>query len=164
MVGWHHRLDGHEFEQALGAGDGQGSLQCCNPWGTSKSGKLCNGHRTGKDQFSFQSQRKAMPKMLKPPHNCIHFTGQQGHDQNTPSQVSIARELRTSRCTSKILRRQEPEVKLPTSVGPQQKQDHSRKKTSTSASLTRLKHLTMWIIANCGKLLEMEIQTTSPAS
>ena len=33
MVGWHHRLDGHEFEQALGAGDGQGGLACCSPWG-----------------------------------------------------------------------------------------------------------------------------------
>ena len=30
MVGWHHRFDGHEFEQALGVGDGQGSLVCCN--------------------------------------------------------------------------------------------------------------------------------------
>ena len=33
MVGWHHRLDGLEFEQALGFGDGQGSLVCCSPWG-----------------------------------------------------------------------------------------------------------------------------------
>ena len=33
MAGWHHRLDGHEFEQALGVGDGQGSLACCSPWG-----------------------------------------------------------------------------------------------------------------------------------
>ena len=33
MVGWHHWLDGHEFEQALGAGDGQRSLACCSPWG-----------------------------------------------------------------------------------------------------------------------------------
>ena len=32
MVGWHHRLDGHEFEQALGDGEGQGSLVCCSPW------------------------------------------------------------------------------------------------------------------------------------
>ena len=31
MVVWHHRLDGHEFEQALGVGDGQGSLACCIP-------------------------------------------------------------------------------------------------------------------------------------
>ena len=33
MVGWQHRLDGHEFEQAPGAGDGQGMLACCSPWG-----------------------------------------------------------------------------------------------------------------------------------
>ena len=32
MVGWHHQ-DEHEFEQALGVGDGQGSLTCCSPWG-----------------------------------------------------------------------------------------------------------------------------------
>ena len=32
MAGWHHRLDGHEFEQAPGVGDGQGSLACCSPW------------------------------------------------------------------------------------------------------------------------------------
>ena len=33
MVGWHHWLDGHEFEQAPGVGDGQGSLAWCSPWG-----------------------------------------------------------------------------------------------------------------------------------
>ena len=33
MVGWHHRRDGHEFEQASGAGDGQGSLVGFSPWG-----------------------------------------------------------------------------------------------------------------------------------
>ena len=33
IVGWHHWLDGHEFEQATGAGEGQRSLVCCNPWG-----------------------------------------------------------------------------------------------------------------------------------
>ena len=33
MVGWHHQLDGHEFEQAPRVGDGQGSLACCSPWG-----------------------------------------------------------------------------------------------------------------------------------
>ena len=33
MVGQHHQLDGHEFEQALGVGEGQGSLGCCSPWG-----------------------------------------------------------------------------------------------------------------------------------
>ena len=33
MVGWHHRLNGHEFEQAPGDSEGQGSLACCSPWG-----------------------------------------------------------------------------------------------------------------------------------
>ena len=33
IVGWHHRLSGHEFEQTLGVGDGHGGLVCCSPWG-----------------------------------------------------------------------------------------------------------------------------------
>ena len=33
MIGWHHQLDGYEFEQALGVGNGQGSLVCYSPWG-----------------------------------------------------------------------------------------------------------------------------------
>jgi len=37
MVGWHHQLNGHEFEQALGDSEGQGSLACCSPWGSKKS-------------------------------------------------------------------------------------------------------------------------------
>ena len=37
MVGWHHRLNGHEFEWTLGVGDGQGGLACCSPWGHKES-------------------------------------------------------------------------------------------------------------------------------
>ena len=37
MVRWHHQLDGHEFEQALGEGEVQGSLACCSPWGCKES-------------------------------------------------------------------------------------------------------------------------------
>ena len=37
MVGWHHQLNGHEFEQTLGDGEGQGSLVCCSPWGRRES-------------------------------------------------------------------------------------------------------------------------------
>ena len=37
MVGWHHQLNGHEFEQAPGVNEGQGSLACCSPWGCRKS-------------------------------------------------------------------------------------------------------------------------------
>ena len=37
MVGWHHGLNEHEFEQTLGVGDRQGGLACCNPWGRKES-------------------------------------------------------------------------------------------------------------------------------
>ena len=37
MVGWHYRLNGHEFEWTLGVGDGQGGLECCNSWGCKES-------------------------------------------------------------------------------------------------------------------------------
>ena len=59
---------------------------------------------------------------------------------------------------------EEPEIKLPTSVGSSKKQDSSRK-TSTSALLTMPKPLTVWITANCGKFWKRwEYQTTLPAS
>ena len=48
-------------------------LKCCTQH-ASKFGKLSSGYRTGKGQFSFQSQRKAMPRMLKLLHNCTHPT------------------------------------------------------------------------------------------
>ena len=37
MIGWHHRLNGHEFEQDPGIGDGQGGLACCSSWGRKES-------------------------------------------------------------------------------------------------------------------------------
>ena len=46
MVAWHHQLDGHEFEQAPGVGDGQGSLVCCSPW----------SHRDGHDIVTEQKK------------------------------------------------------------------------------------------------------------
>ena len=42
MVEWHHLLDGHEFEQALGVGDGQGGLACCSPWFRTSQTRLSN--------------------------------------------------------------------------------------------------------------------------
>ena len=36
-AGWHHQLDGHEFEQAPGVGDGQGGLECCSRWSFKES-------------------------------------------------------------------------------------------------------------------------------
>ena len=48
MLGWHHRLKGDEFEQALGDVEGQGSLACCSPWGCKESDtteRLSNKHK-----------------------------------------------------------------------------------------------------------------------
>ena len=42
IVGWHHRLNGHEFEQALGVDDGQGSLACCSPLESQSWTRLSN--------------------------------------------------------------------------------------------------------------------------
>ena len=42
VVGWHHQLNGLEFEQALGVGDEQGSLACCSPWVTKSQTRLSN--------------------------------------------------------------------------------------------------------------------------
>ena len=59
---------------------------------------------------------------------------------------------------------EEPEITLPTSVGAQTKQENSRE-TSTSASLTTLKPLTVWVTTNRGKFFKKwEYQTTLPAS
>ena len=61
MVGWHHRLNGHEFKQALGVADRQGSLTCCSPWGQRVGHILINfsGRRFGflkKEELSQQTK------------------------------------------------------------------------------------------------------------
>ena len=113
-----------------------------------KSGKLSNGHRTGKCQFSFQSQRKAMPK----------------NDQTTPQLYSSHMLAKYCSKFSKwdynntwtknfhmfkldLEKAEEPEIKLPASAGSSKKQESSRK-TSLSALLTMSKPLTVWITVN----------------
>ena len=53
MVGRHHQLDGYEFEQALGDGEGQGSLVCCSPWGRKESDmtEQLNSNKNQKDML-----------------------------------------------------------------------------------------------------------------
>ena len=56
MAGQHHKLDGHEFEQALGYGGGQGSLACCRPWGRKESERtelLNNKNKMYTSYFSY---------------------------------------------------------------------------------------------------------------
>jgi len=50
MVGWHHRFEGQEFEHAPGAGEGQGSLACCSPWGREELRKLSDSITNNKDK------------------------------------------------------------------------------------------------------------------
>ena len=55
MVGWHYQRNGHEFEQALGDGDGQGGLACCSPWGRQEldmTEQLNNNHKMHDGHFS----------------------------------------------------------------------------------------------------------------
>ena len=73
--------------------------KCCTQY-ASKFGKLSSGHRTGKGQFSFQHQRKAMPKNIQTTAQ-FHLSHKLAkYAQNSPSHASAIGELRTSRCWS----------------------------------------------------------------
>ena len=137
----------------------------CSIQYASKFGKLSREHRTGKGQFSAQSQREAMPKNA--------WTTVQLHSSHT-----LAKSC--SKCSKPgfnsmwtvnfqmfklvLEKAEEPEIKLPTFAGSSKKQESSRK-TSISALLTMPKPLTVWITINCGKFWKKwEYQTTLPAS
>ena len=138
--------------------------KCCTQY-ASKFGKLSSGHRTGKGQFSFQSQRKAMPKnaettaQLHSSHTlakwCLNFS-KPGFSNTWTMNFQMFKLV--------LEKADEPEIKLPTSAGSWKKQESSRK-TSTSTLLTMPKPLTVWITRNCGKFWKKwEYQTTWPAS
>ena len=124
--------------------------KCCTQY-ASKFGKLSSGHKTGKGQFSFQSQRKAMPKnaqtttQLHSSHTlakeCSKFSKPGFNNRWTVNFQMFKLDLEKAK---------ESEIKLPTSVGSLKKQASSRK-TSTSALLTMSKPLTVWITTNWGK-------------
>ena len=123
-----------------------------------------SGHRTGKGQFSFQSQRKAMPKIVR-------TTAQLHSSHMLAKQCSKFKPGFNSRWTENfqmfkldLEKAEEPELKFPSSTGSSKKQDSSRK-TSISALLTMPKPLIVWVTINCGKFWKRwEYQTTWPAS
>ena len=129
----------------------------------SKFGKLSSGHRTGKGQFSFQSQRKPMPKnvqtttQLHSSHRLVMFKILQARLQQY-----VNRELpdvQTGFRKGRGTRNQIGNI-----AGSSKKQESSRK-TSISALLTMSMPLTVWITRNCGKFSKRcEYQTTCPAS
>ena len=118
--------------------------KCCTQ-NASKFAKLSRGHRTGKGQFSFQYQRKAMPKNVQ--------TTAQLHSSHTVAKwcSKFSRLGFKSMWTENfqmfkldLEKAEEPEIKLTTSARSWKKQESSRK-TSISALLTMPKPLTVWI-------------------
>ena len=124
--------------------------KCCTQY-VSKFGKFSSGHRTGKDQFSFQSQRKAMPKNAQ--------TTAQLHSSHMLGKVMF--KILQARL-QQYVNRELPDVQAGFRKGRGTrdqianicwiiKKAREFKKTYTSALLTMPKSLTVWITINCGK-------------
>ena len=133
--------------------------KCCAPY-ASKFGKLSSSHRTGKGQFSFQSQRKAMPK------NNYRTVALISHASKVMLKILQAR-------LQQYVKHELPDVQAGFRKGKknqrsncQHQLDHGKskrvpEKRSISALLTMPKALTVWITINCGKFWERwEYQTT----
>ena len=126
--------------------------KCCTMY-SSKFGKLSSGHRAGKGRFSFQSQRKAMPKNAQTTARLHSSHTLAKYAQNSKPGFNSTWTVNFQMFKLDLEKAQEPEIKLPTSIGSSKKQESSRK-TSNSALLTMPKPLTMWITTNCGTVLK----------
>ena len=138
--------------------------KCCTQY-AGKFGKLSSGHRTGKGPFSFQSQRKAMPKNAQTTTH-LHSSPMLVKWCSKFSKPSFSNTWTVNFQIFKLVldKAEEPEIKWPISIGSSKKQESSRK-TVSSALLTMSKPLTVWITINCGKVWKRwEYQTTWPAS
>ena len=122
--------------------------KCCTQH-ASKFGKLSRGHRPGKGQFSFQSQRKAMPKNAQ-------TTAHTSKTMLKILQVRLQQHMNHELPDVQAGFRKGRGTKLPISAGSSKKQDSS-KKTSIFALLTMPKPLTAWITINWKILKEMGI-------
>ena len=119
---------------------------------------------TGKAQFSFQSQRKAMPKNAQT--TIVALISYASKVMLKILQARLQQYVNHDFQMFKLVleKAEEPEIKLPTSAGSSKKQESSRK-TLTSALWTTPKPLTVWITINCGKFgKRWEYQTTLPVS
>ena len=137
-------------------------LKCCTQY-VSTFGKLGSGHRR-KDSFHSNPKERQCQRMFNLPQNCTHLTHQQNKDKKFPSQASIVRELRTSRFSSWIQKKQgnqRSNCQHLLDHRKKKKQENSRK-TSPSASLTMPKPLTVWITTNWKILQEMGIPDYLP--
>ena len=128
-------------------------LKCCTQY-FSKFGKLSSGHRTGKGQFSFQSQRRAMSKTVQTilQLRSFHILTRL-HSKFFKLDFSSTWTENFHLDKLNLEKAEEPGIKLPTFVGSWRKQGSFRI-TSTSASLIMLKRLTVWVTAKCEKILQ----------
>ena len=120
----------------------------------------------GLEKVSFHSNPKEgqCQTMFKLPYNCTHLTCWQSNAETSPSQASTVHELRTSRCSSWIQKRQRNQIKFPYPLD-HRKSKRILEKISTSASLTMPKPLTVYITTNCRRFLKRwEYWITLPAS
>ena len=130
----------------------------------SKFGKFSRGQETGKGQFSFQSQRKAMPKNAQTiaQLHLSHILVKSG-PKFSKSGFSNMWTMNFEMFKLVLEKAEEAEIKLPTSTG--SSKSKSSRKTSISALSTMPKPLTVWITINCGKFWKRwENQTTWPTS
>ena len=90
VVGWHHRLNGHEFEQTSGDGEGQGSLACCSPWGRKESDRTEQLSNSKADQLVGERDGRESPNsgtfvVLFTSHlSCWRGAGAAGCEQELP--------------------------------------------------------------------------------
>ena len=138
--------------------------KCCTQYAR-KFGKLSSGQRTGKGQFSFQFQAKAMLKNAQTTAqlHSSHMLAKWCSKFSKPG-FNITWTMKLPDVQAGFRKVEEPDINLSTSAGSSEKQESSRK-TSISALLTMPKPLTVWITINCGKFWKKwEYQATWPAS
>ena len=73
MVGWHHQLNEHEFEQALGDGERQRSLACCSPWGHKESDVTERLNNNNKKSSPYPKLYKLYPILYSRSFLILHF-------------------------------------------------------------------------------------------
>ena len=129
--------------------------KCCTQY-ASKFEKFSSGSRTEKGQFSFQSQRKAMPKNVQTTAQLHSSHTLAKYAQNSKPGFNSTWTVNFQMFKLDLEEAEEPEIKLPPSIGSSKKQESARK-TFTSALLTMPKPLTMWITTNWKILQEMGI-------
>ena len=126
-------------------------LKCCTQY-VSKYGKFSTGHRIGKGWFSFQPQRRAIPKNVQATVQlCSFYMLARLCSKSFKLSFSSMWAKNFQMFKLDLEKAEEAEIKLPTCIARKQ---GSFRKTSTSASLTSVKPLTVWITTNCGKFLK----------